>query len=302
MANVTVFCFLASYFAAFVLDGTRLLRRTTVSRTVMLLFAAAGFVAHTVYLFVRAGQTDEPPLLSSTHDWVLVLAWLAIVFYLFLTLIDKNLPVGLFLLPVVLLLIGSTYLVSDEQNAVIAKNPQAMQDAMHNWAMLHASLLVFGIAGVILGFVLSLMYLFQHNRLKHHRVLKTGLQLPNLERLARLNWWSVVVSVPLLTLGMATGIGLAVYSQKGTEAISFTDPVVLINGIGWVVMIVFLVWLWRTHRPTGKHVAWMTLWAFGYLLFTLIGLQVLTGSGLLESQHSGITTPAESRDGKTPPA
>ena len=137
---------------------------------------------------------------------MLVLAWVAILFYIVLTAVDRNLLVGLFLLPLVLVLIGSTYFISE--------SPNTMMEAERSWKMLHASLLLFGIAGVILGIVLSMMYLFQHHRLKHKHTMKNGLKLPNLELLARLNWWAVVLTVPLLTLGLATGVGLGWYSRQ----------------------------------------------------------------------------------------
>jgi hypothetical protein len=47
--------------------------------------------------------------------------------------------------------------------------------------------------------------------------------------------------------------------------------------VAWLVMVGFFVWLWRTDRPAGKQVAWLTIWAFGFLLVTLIGLLILAG-------------------------
>lgn len=271
-AKVSVFCFLASYVVALALEGVRLLKQTTINRLLMIAFALAGLVAHTIYLVIRSQESGLPPLLSSSHDWMLVLAWITVLFYLVLTAVDPNLLVGQFLLPVVLLLIGSAYFISDSPNTVMDAKPQ--------WKMLHAALLVFGIAGVIMGIVLSMMYLFQHYRLKHKQTMKPGLKLPNLERLARMNWWAVVLSVPLLTLGLATGVGLGWHSRQGDSPISFHDPVVLGNGLAWLVMIVFFGWLLTTKRPTGKQVAWLTVWACGFLLLTLIGLQVLSGRSI----------------------
>src|SRR6188474_3019717 len=110
MAHVTVFCFLASYLVAFVLELSRLLGRSRISRFVMVGFAVAGFIAHTWYLLNRHAQTHLPPLLASTHDWMLVLAWVLVLFYLFLTLIlswsQQDLAVGVFALPVVLALVA----------------------------------------------------------------------------------------------------------------------------------------------------------------------------------------------------
>jgi len=273
--GVSVFCFLASYALAFGLEWGRMLRSGgRFSRVLSFIAGTAGLIAHTWYLWNRSAQTELPPLLSSSHDWFLVLAWMAVVFYLVLIAFDSNLAVGLFLLPLVLLLIGTAYLVSDEKSSLLMED----LDARRGWAMLHATLLVFGIAGVIIGFVLSLMYLVQHSRLKHKHGTHEGLGLPSLERLSRLNWWAVILSVPLLTLGMLTGIILGLQAKAGQTGFSFGDPVVIVSAVVWVVMVVFFVWRLRTQEAAGKLVAWRTIWAFGFLLVTLMGLQVLTGN------------------------
>lgn len=279
MANVSVFCFLASYLVAFGLELTRLLRSTAINRAIMLLFGTAGLIAHTIYLLGRGGKTNLPPLLSSAHDWMLVLAWLAILFYLCLTTFERELPVGLFLLPVVLLLIGAANFVSHSTNPLV-------DDAIRGWTMLHVSLLVFGVTGVLVGFVLSLMYVAQHHRLKHKQTMQSGLALPSLARLARLNWWAVIISVPLLMAGMIAGFVLAFYSRQGEVPITPSDPVVIVNGALMAGMLGFLVWLTRKHHAGGRQVAWLTIWAFGFLLVTVIGLQVLTGKGVLETGHT----------------
>jgi uncharacterized membrane protein len=40
------------------------------------------------------------------------------------------------------------------------------------------------------------------------------------------------------------------------------------------------VWLLKTRRTAGRQVAWLTLWACGFLLVTLVGLQVLIGGNI----------------------
>lgn len=286
MENITVFCFLASYALALALEGVRLLGRSTINRLVMIAFATAGLVAHTWYLWIRSQETHLPPLLASSHDWLLVLAWLAVVLYLVITLADRTLAAGVFLLPPVLLLIAAAYFVSDQPQALSTAGAEAARElSKRGWAMLHASLLVIGIAGVLIGFVLSMMYLVQHRLLRRQQTMGRGLTLPSLERLARLNWWAVILSVPLLTLGMLTGVVLGLYAGDETATFTFGDPVVLISGVAWLVMVVLFVWMLSTHRPAGRQVAWRTLWAFGFLLVTLIGLQVLT-AGVLESPHA----------------
>lgn len=266
---VEVFCFLASYAVAMGLELFRFLGRSRLSRLITQGFASAGLVAHTLYLLNRAQQTGLPPLLSSTHDWLLVLSWLAVISYLTLTLFDRDLAVGVFLLPIVLLCVVATYFVS--------QSPSSHLDALRGWKMLHAGLLVLGMLGVIVGLVLSLMYLFQQRRLRRREVLSEGFGVPNLERLARLNRWAILISVPMLTFGFATGIGLGFVGRSDRSAFSFSDPLVVASGITWIGMVVLFTRLLTGRRPRGKQVALLTIWACGFLLITVLGLQVLTG-------------------------
>ena len=77
-------------------------------------------------------------------------------------------------------------------------------------------------------------------------------------------------------------------SETATTPISFRDPVIVISITVWAVMVSFFVWLICTQRTAGKQVAWRTIWAFGFMLITLIGVQVLTGDGSfsLETWHT----------------
>ena len=292
MAHVKVFCFLASYAVVFGLELTRLLGRSKLSRLLTLTFGLAGFVAHCSYLWHRGLALEMTPLLSSTQDWWLVLAWVAVLLYLFISVYEPNSAVGLFLLPLALAMIGAAYLLSPDANSLVRSGDPRLE-AMHNWALLHAGLILFGIAGVVMGVVLSVMYLFQHGRLKQKRTLQQGLTLPSLASLARWNWWVVIVSVPLLTLGLASGVWLAILSRRADVPVTLNDPFILGTGVVWSLMFVFFLWLVRDPHPVGKRVAWLTVWACGFLLATLIGLQVVTSSWL-GTWHSLLELPSVS--------
>lgn len=296
MANVTVFCFLASYIVTGVLEAIRLRGKSVINLWVMKAFAAAGLVAHTWYLVNRAQQTNLPPLLSSTHDWLLVLAWLAMVLYLFLTTVDPDLALGLFLIPVVLILIGSAYFLGQTPNQLVA-NEVLVREARHGWAMLHASLLVIGTAGGIIALVLGMMYLVQHRRLRHKQTLVEGMTLPSLGRIARLNWWAVVLSVPLLTLGMAVGVGLGLSTQQGDSPLSFTDPVIVGYGVAWLVMIAFFIWLLTTDRSQDRQIASLSIWTFSFLIVSVVVLQIISAKVSISAHSPGPSQAATSSEG-----
>lgn len=283
MEKVTVFCFLASYTVATGMELVRLRSRNSVNRFLTLGAGAAGFLAHTTYLMVRAGKLDLPPLLASAHDWLLVLAWTAVLMYLFLSTLDRDLPLGVFVLPVVLALVTASRFVSMQTSELLGAS--GTQAATNGWVMLHTAFLAFGGIGAIGSLVLALMYLVQHRRLKHKTASQPGLKLPSLARLAKLNWWFVVVSVPLLTLGIAAGVLLGFRSQMAVDHFEFTDPYIIGSGVAWLVMVSFFAWLLSTKRPVERQVAMLTVWACSFLLLTIVGLVVLTGSGVA-SMHS----------------
>lgn len=271
--RISLACFFSSYLVAFALEAALLLKKLSLSRWLAIGFAAAGLTAQTAYLMVRSQTAQLPPLLSSTHDWLLVLSWLAVALYLFLELIDRRLAVGLFVLPIVLILVGAARFVSDEPN-------REFDEVVRVWVMLHASALVLSVAGVFTSLVASLMYLMQHNRLKHKRAEPRGLHLLSLEKLSSLNWWAIVVSVPLLTLGMASGVWLSQHSSDTDNPVELGRLEFLIYGTLWAGMAALFAWLLLARRPAGRLVAWRTVWACGILLATILFLSVVSGGGV----------------------
>lgn len=278
MLKTSVICFLASYVCAFGCELSRLKGRQALGRTLGLLFGAAGLVAHTFYLLNRSTQSDLPPLLSSAQDWFLVLAFIAVVTHLFVSLSDRDLALGLVIWPVVLALVVSSHFMPASTSHVL--------DYHRNWKMLHASTLVLGTAGILQGFVLSLLYLWQHRRLKHRQSINAAVKLPNLELIERINRWSILVSVPLLTIGIASGFGLSLFAKGGDVSMTWTDPVVIGGAVTWSLMGILFVWLLMQKRSPGKQVALLTAWACGFLLVTLVGLQMLTKAIGVRSLHS----------------
>src|SRR5688572_14156437 len=96
-SRIGVSCFLATYAIVFGLEWLRLVGRSKINRALILLGGGVGLAAHTVYLFVRSSALQMPPLLGSSHDWLLVLVWLAVMSYLFLTALDRDLAIGVFI-------------------------------------------------------------------------------------------------------------------------------------------------------------------------------------------------------------
>lgn len=277
MLNVSVMCFFASYLLALAFEVVRFYRRSTVVEVLHLGMTAAGLIAHTLYLLLKSSQTQLPPLLSSLSDWLLVLAWLVVLLYLIMVLADRTFRAGILVLPLVLgLIVAASF--GDGRSG-----QREIVEVSRSWLMLHVSLLVFGTAAILGGLVLSLLYLWQHWRLKHGGGRHGGLVLPSLERLERLNRWALLAAVPLLTLGLIIGVALTTRGQVGWA--TWADPLVLTGTICWLMMVGVFVYVLGRQRAPGRQVAWLTAVSCGFLLLTVVGSQVLTSASHLQTVH-----------------
>jgi ABC-type uncharacterized transport system permease subunit len=268
--RVNLSCFLLSYLVAFIAEVTQFARtRTRALQTVVFVAALAGWLAHTAYLIARFQSTGLPPLVGSSHDWLLVLAWLGVSLLLLLTFGTKS-SQGIFLLPVVVFLV----LLAVTVDATPASADQAGPDRW--WTMLHAGSLAVGIALVAASCGSALMYLLQYRKLHGRIPWVRRLRLPSLERLTAINYWLVLSCFPLLTIGLFTGFILA-GSTSGSDRGPWQDPIVWATIIVWLMMTYNLIVLVRTRDQTGRMVARRTLLAGAFLLVTIFGLTFVTG-------------------------
>lgn len=290
LAKTQIYCFLFCYLISLACEGVLVMRRgSSLGRWILLTFTSAGFLAHTVYLIVRSRTIGLPPLLTSQQDWLLVLAWLGSLLYLVLLVTQGRLAHGLFMLPVIILLVVVALFVSDQASGNLT------EVSLRRWGMFHAVSLVLGIGAVVGAALTGLMYLLHHQRLRNRSGWLQKLTLPNLENLTSLNRWMVVCSVPCLTIGLATGFLLILWRQTPdvTESVRWSDPTIVTTVLVWMAMIVLLVRLLVSPCQTGKSVAQLSLLSGGFLLITVLGPMLMAGSGHLNTFHSRQRTKSE---------
>jgi ABC-type transport system involved in cytochrome c biogenesis permease subunit len=250
--RITILCFGASYAVALGLELVQLLWPRPIQRVICILFGSAGLLAHTIFLFVQR------PALASQFGTLLFLAWILAVFYLSESIHYRQQARGVFILPVVLLLVVSAQSPANDEGALLTTSI---------WGYLHAGLLVLAAVGICIGFVASVMYLVQTRQLREKVVPGHGLRLPSLERLERMNRWAVNLAFPLLTAGVCIGIGLMFLG--GNQVLSWTDSRILVTAILWIVFALLLYMRYGAHL-NGRRLAQLTIVAFVLLLFTLV--------------------------------
>lgn len=273
LSKVHLSCFLLSYLVAFGGELYQLLRRRTgLTRGLLITAAAAGLLAHSAYLYNRSSTSGLPPLVGSSHDWLLVLAWLGAVIYTITVCFQARAAISLFILPVLVALVSMAVFVDDSPETV------ERATASYRWGMLHASTLVLGMGSVAAATVCAFMYLLQFQKLRGGKSWLHRLHLPSLEKLTSLNRSLVVTTVMMLTVGLVTGLILGSSGVKAADStFRWSDPLVISTVGIWLCLVGYLAWLLPQKEQTGRQVARLTFLAGGFLLLTIFGLVLLSG-------------------------
>jgi ABC-type uncharacterized transport system permease subunit len=169
------------------------------------------------------------------------------------------------------------------------------------WGTVHGIFLLAGAVFTCVAFFAGLMYLVQMRRLKAKRPSRFGLALPSLEQSERINRGSITIAFPLLTFGLLIGVILSLASSSGkgdaagtsAHVLRWTDSKVLSALSMWLV---FAVLLHARFRPAmrGKSMMILTIVAFGFLVFTWVGVEALrlpTAHGTTTKTVGRTTTP-----------
>jgi len=263
ISGISIVCFAASYSVALGLEITRLLFRSGIRGVLMIGFAAAGLFAHTLYLVHLAAGANGSPL-SSMRDWYLLAAWALAAVYLYLAIYHSKVPFGLFLLPLILVLVGVARFFADT-------TPFERVPASQIWGMIHAISILLATVSVVVGFVAGLMYLGQARRLKQKVAPSGGLRLPSLEWLQRANSRALGIATVMLGLGICAGAILnLIQDGRRFDQLPWSDPLILSTS-GFFIWLVVTTGVGVFYRPAreGRRVAGLTIVSFAFLVLAL---------------------------------
>ena len=262
LTHVHLSCFVASYAVALLLELSRLLLRTPTRIVGTLGFATAGILAQTIYIVLRSNPDPrQAPPLSSWFDWLLLAAWGVAVAYLIVSLRRPQAAAGVFMLPLVLVLIAVASLFRHAE-------PFPRSQALYVWGIVHGMALLLGSVVVMLGCIAGVMYLAQSYRLKKKLPPQRGLKLPSLEWLQQATQQALVLSSWILAAGLLSGVVL--YLVQDRNRMPWNDPVLWISAVLFIWLAVVFVFQAR-YKPArqGRKVAYLTLASFVVLALVL---------------------------------
>jgi ABC-type uncharacterized transport system permease subunit len=260
LQGITHACFGLSYLLALGFESARMAWPAVGWRIAALVAGAAGLFAHTVFI------AYHQPTLAAPYGSLLVLAWVLALFYYYGTIHHARQAWAVFVLPLVIVLVGLSLLLATNASESPMDVP-AWLSGDRFWGIVHGTLILLASVGVSVGFLASVMYLFQARRLKQKLNPTQGVPLLSLERLEAMNRRAVNFAFPLLTAGLLVGLLLLKVEKDAAE--NWLSIKVLSTAGLWVVFLVLLYLRYGTSVPA-RRLATLSIVSFGLLLIALV--------------------------------
>ncbi len=232
-----------------------------------------GLVIHSGGLVVRWLETHQTGYgyvpLSNMYESLIFFSWTIVLIYLILEFKYRQKIIGVFIIPFAFLAIALTSIVPD----INAKITPLMPALQSNWLTIHVTTCFFGYASFAVSFGVSILYLIRDGEGSP----KEGGSkwLPSTPILDEINYKSIVIGFPMLSLGIITGAAWANYAWGSYWS---WDPKETWSLITWFVYAAFLhARLTRDWR--GRKAAILSIVGFAAVLFTYFGVNYII-SGL----------------------
>ncbi len=251
-------------FAAF--QNKKLGILSTLLLTVGLIFHSGGLVFRWLETH-RTGYGYIP--LSNMYESLIFFSWTIVLVYLILEFKYRQKIIGVFVTPIAFLTIALTSIIP----GIDAKITPLVPALQSNWLTIHVTTCFLGYASFAVSFGISILYLVRDKREGHQG---GGLRwLPSVSILDEINYKSIVIGFPMLTLGIITGAAWAHYAWGTYWS---WDPKETWSLITWFIYAAFLHARF-TRDWRGKKSAVLSIAGFTAVLFTYFGVNYLI-SGL----------------------
>jgi cytochrome c-type biogenesis protein CcsB len=212
--------------------------------------------------------------LSNLYESLLFLDWCLLFILIIVEAKTKTKLIGAIILPITLLIISFASLILPRPMQTAAPLVPALQS---NWLMMHVSMMMLSYATLILGSLLSLLFLGLANSNKFN-VLDEKFFLNKYQLLENIDNWSyrtIGLGFPFLTIGIIAG---AVWANEAWGSYWSWDPKETWALITWLVFAAY-IHARLTQGWIGKKAAWLGSLGFFVVWICYLGVNFL-GQGL----------------------
>jgi ABC-type uncharacterized transport system permease subunit len=253
------------YIAASVVGVLQLLPRGKQYKRFLSPLVCLAVALEALLLIFRAVTLRAIPL-TGLFESMIVLTIVFGLIYLFFSIAVQQVWFGSIMAWVILamILMAGTVATPASEPSAVAATP---------WAIAHGIAMVLGGASMAFAAASAGLYLLGRAKLKRKEVMQLLGRVPNIEKLERMNLLGVRAAFVLMTIGLASGLGLVSMLQTGLAA-WLADAKVVCSIAVWGLLGTILV-LNRILLLKGKTRAGMTMAAFVLILFAILGVTIL---------------------------
>jgi cytochrome c-type biogenesis protein CcsB len=203
--------------------------------------------------------------LSNMYESLIFFSWTINFIYLILEWRYQQKIIGVFVTAFAFLAIALTSIVPGIEVKITPLVP-ALQS---NWLTIHVTTCFFGYAAFAVSFGISILYLIRDR--KEEQKETSSRWLPSSEILDEVNYKSIIIGFPMLTLGIITGAAWANYAWGSYWS---WDPKETWAAITWLVYALYLH-LRITRGWRGRRAAYFAILGFAVVMFTFFGVTYL---------------------------
>ena len=243
---------LAGYILAGIFYLIRQVFKSRKNGTAAVFLLSAGFLFHSLFLLKRWQEAGHFPVIG-LYETLVFSAWCLVLIYLILEKVSQLRFLGIPVSLSAILILGYT--------SILDKSVQPLMPALKsNWITIHVISYFMGYGGLLISFIISLIYL--RGRQKNAAFAK---------KLDGLSSQMVSFAFPFLTIGLTTG---AVWAKNAWGRYWSWDPKETWALITWLIYAAYLH-LRLNKNWQGKKAAILNIIGFLCVLFTFLGVNYL---------------------------
>ena len=212
-----------------------------------MIVAALAVAIQSLALVFRGLSAGHFPFVGIYESMVLI-AWAIVVVWYVLEAFTRIKAVGLYVMPVVLVLLTVALIEYDPPVGLV---PALRSDIV----IVHVIVMLVAIGCLYVAGGAAMIYLVEETLLRRRKTGGILGRLPSLAALDRLIYHATLLGFPFLTMGMAAGVIRAETFRVPGWA---TDPMVLLSAAAWGVYLVLIAGRVRGGW-SGRAVSWMSV-------------------------------------------
>ncbi len=222
------------------------------------LWSIIAITVHSVFLIVLSLRLNHLPV-GNLYQVLTTLAWLSVLVYMFLEIRSKEMAMGVFFLPVIIILqaISNIFLDIDKPLAEVLANIIFE---------VHVVVLISAYAAFAISFITSIMYILLSREIQSKKLGIFFERLPSLEFFDNLSNQAINVGLVLVSTGILLGVYLGISVWEGQWVL---DPKFLAVLVSWAIYFTHFVTR-KAGGWQGRRAAIVSVVGFSWLLFSFI--------------------------------